>query len=105
MQEKGDCSTGRSADFERMIEAMRPLFWDTEPEKLDMTANSQYIISRLLSKGGMPGYIWVQKLYTEADIVEAIIKRRDMDPVMRNFMCERYRIPKEQLIQPAYRWR
>lgn len=99
-----DATRGRDAEFSQMLDKNRSLFWDTDPDALDMADNRLFIISRLLSKGGMPGYLWVTKHYCEADIVEAIIRRRDMDPIMRNFMAERYHIPKEQLVK-ARSWR
>ena len=90
--------------FEKMLSQFKSLFWDTDIEALDMTDNRQYIISRLLSMGGMPGYLWVTRYYSEEDIVEAIIHRRDMHPIMRNFMAEKYRIPKDKLVK-ARAWR
>ena len=94
----------RTETFEKMLSQFKPLFWDTDIGALDMTVNRQYIISRLLSMGGMPGYLWVTRHYSEEAIVEAIIQRRDMHPIMRNFMAERYHIPKDQLVK-ARTWR
>lgn len=104
MTEYGDAAKPQGAEFARMLEAHRALFWDADIQALDMWKNRAFIISRLLSKGGMPGYLWVTGHYPEADIVEAVIRRRDMDPIMRNFMAERYRIPKDRLVK-ARRWR
>lgn len=94
----------RNAEFVRMLEAHRALFWDTDTDALDMWQNRAFIISRLLSRGGMPGYLWVTAHYTEDAIVEAVIRRRDMNPIMRNFMAEKYHIPKDRLVR-AHPWR
>ena len=89
----------RSELFQTMLREMNPLFWDTQAAELNVDEHSDYIISRLLNMGGMRGYLWVQKLYTEDDIRGAVIRRRDMRPVVRNFMAARYGIPKDSLLK------
>lgn len=90
--------------FERMLSEMKPLFWDTRVEALDKERNAPYIISRLLNTGGMRGYIWVVDLFSEQQIVDTVRHRRDLRPIVRNFMAQRYHVPKEQLIRPE-NWR
>lgn len=94
----------RDDAFGRMLEEMKPLFWDTRVEALDRERNAPYIISRLLNMGGMRGYIWVVDLFTERQIVDAVCRRRDMKPVVRSFMARKYDIPGERLPRPE-RWR
>ena len=68
------------------------------------TVEPVLIIARLLNLGGMAGYCWTVDLYSERVIARAVIHRRDMHPIVRNFMAERYDIPKEQLVvAPAWR--
>lgn len=94
----------RPAAFSRMLAQMKDCFWDTDPGALDIDRNAPYIITRLLNMGGMAGYCWTVDLYPEAAIVQAVIHRRDMHPIVRNFMASRYHIPKEMLVQtPAWR--
>lgn len=104
MAEIHEVSREQEAGFAQMLNEYRSLFWDTDIDALDMKGNRLYIISRLLSKGGMPGYLWVTKHYSEADIIDAIIRRRDMDPIMRNFMAEKYHVPKDQMVK-SRQWR
>lgn len=92
-------SNQRRKLFQTMLGEMRPLFWDTQTEKLDVDEHSDYIIARLLNMGGMPGYLWVEKLFSEEAIRGAVIRRRDMKPVVRNFMAERYHIPRDSLLK------
>jgi len=99
MEEDKNVTERQDGAFEQMLIKFRPLFWDTDIDALDMTANGQYVISRLLSMGGMPGYLWVTRHFSEKDIVEAVIYRRDMNPIIRNYMAERYHIPKDQLVK------
>ncbi len=87
----------RGKAFERMLSEMKPLFWDTRIDALDMNRNAPYIISRLLNMGGMRGYIWVVDLFSEQQIVDAVSRRRDMKPVVRSFMARKFHIPRERL--------
>ena len=97
-------SQNRTKEFQKMLADMHPFFWDADITQLDMKENSAYIISRLLNMGGMPGYLWVQYLFTRDEIVQAVIHRRDMRPIVRNFMAAQYHIPAESLIKtPAWR--
>lgn len=97
-------SEQRPAAFQTMLKQMKPCFWDTDPSALDIDKNAPYIITRLLNMGGIAGYCWTVDLYSEDDIAQAVIHRRDMHPIVRNFMASRYHIPKEMLVQaPAWR--
>ena len=87
----------RESQFGRMLLEMKPLFWDTDIEALDEARNAPYIISRLLNMGGMRGYIWVTDLFSEAQIVDTVLHRRDMRPVVRSFMARKYGVPQERL--------
>ena len=94
----------RSAAFKTMLEEMKSCFWDADIGALDVDRNAPYIITRLLNMGGIAGYCWTVDLYSEDDIAQAVIHRRDMHPIVRNFMASRYHIPKELLVKtPAWR--
>ncbi|MBR1559660.1 MAG: hypothetical protein IJ646_05395 [Clostridia bacterium] len=94
----------RPAAFRKMLQEMKPCFWDADIDALDMDENAPYIITRLLNAGGMAGYCWTVDLYPESAIAYAVIHRRDMHPIVRNFMASRCHIPKEQLVNaPAWR--
>ena len=91
----------RERSFRNMLSANRALFWDTRIDALDRNANRCYIIARLLNLGGIPGLDWVEDNYSADEIADAVIHRRDLHPIVRNFMAERYHIPKERLNQGA----
>ena len=95
----------REEAFKRMLSEMKPLFWDTRIETLDMERNAAYIISRLLNMGGMPGFICVEKLYSREEIMDCAIRRRDLAPRVRNFLFGWYGIPRERMQPPARGWR
>ena len=90
--------------FRAMLKEMSALFWDAQPDALDMERNSDYIIARLLNLGGMRGFIWVQRLYGEESIRGAVVRRTDMRPAVREFMARMYDIPRDDL-RTATPWR
>ena len=94
----------RPRAFQTMLSEMKSFFWDTDIEALDMDQNAPYIISRLLNTGGMAGYCWVKGLYSDQAIIDAVIHRRNLRPIVRNFMAQQYHIPRESLVTaPAWR--
>ena len=44
------------------------LFWDTDPEKIDVQKNARYIIERILEFGRLNEVAWVFKQYSKDDI-------------------------------------
>ena len=50
----------------------KPVFWDTDCEKLDLEKNKLFIISRMYCKGGFPGIYWVEHHYSEEDIIDVM---------------------------------
>ena len=38
-------------------------FWDTNPEKIDLKANSRYVIERIMESGNMDAFEWIQRIY------------------------------------------
>lgn len=83
--------------FQNMLAEMKPIFWDTDTDALDQRRNAPYLISRLLNMGGMAGYCWVNDLFTPEEITWTVLHRRDLRPVVRNFMAQQYGIPRENL--------
>ncbi len=78
-------------------ESLRFCFWDTDIEKLDMEKNSDYIISRLYTRGGIRGIVFVHETYTDDEIIHAAKTRRDLNPIVANYLSERYGIPREDM--------
>ena len=48
--------------------AVNYLFWDCVPEKLDITGNREFIISRILEKGDIASLQWLFKNYNDEEI-------------------------------------
>lgn len=61
------------------------LFWDTNPEKIDLKKNARYVIEKVLEMGSLDALQWIQKLYPTKLIVEVLEVSRKITPKSRNF--------------------
>lgn len=61
------------------------LFWDADPESIDLKKNARYIIERVLELGGLDALQWIQRLYPTSLIVETLETSRKITPRSRNF--------------------
>ncbi|MEJ0103326.1 MAG: hypothetical protein WDO19_12525 [Bacteroidota bacterium] len=79
----------------------KSLFWDVNPEKLDWEKNKQFIIERVFVRGGMKPVVEIFRKYSLQEIINAVKKSRDLDPVTHNFCSNYFNIPKEQMYAPS----
>lgn len=81
----------------QLPEKFRQCFWDSDFEHLDTRENMAFIISRLYTKGGFPGIFWVDKTYSSQDIIYAAKTRRDLNPIVANYLRKKYNIKKNEM--------
>lgn len=79
-------------------EEFRHCFWDTDFDKLDLQANKNFIISRLYTHGGISGILWVHDTFTDNEVIDAARKRRDLNPIVANYLREKYSLDKEDMM-------
>lgn len=48
------------------------LFWDTDPQKLNLQAYSKYVIERVLELGNWQAFRWLQLVYPTKKIIEVL---------------------------------
>lgn len=73
---------------------LRPtLFWDTDPNKIDLKTNKRYVIERVLDRGRVEECKWLMSTYSPDDIKEVIARKRSqLDAKSRNFWSHFYGI-------------
>lgn len=64
---------------------LRHLFWDVEPAKIDVSANSRYIIDRMLELGDLEALNWLQKTYPSKKILESLFLSRSISERSKGF--------------------
>lgn len=77
--------------------SLYPAFWDTDLKALDMEKNKNFIICRLYVKGGMEGMFFAERNYSYYEIREAAKKRRDLNPIVANYLRQLYHLKKEEM--------
>ncbi len=81
----------------KMPEKFRELFWDADFDGLDLEGNKYYIIARLYTKGDFDAIAWVHHTYTDEDVKETARKRRALDPIVANYLRQKYGLKKEEM--------
>ena len=56
------------------------LFWDTDPEKIDVEKNAQYIIERILDFGRDEEVKWLKAHYDKSLVRNVVSKSRSIRP-------------------------
>jgi hypothetical protein len=64
---------------------LRPFFWDTEIEKIDIEKNRDYVIERILEVGDSAAVKWLFATYPQADIKRILVQSRTLSKKSRNF--------------------
>ena len=77
------------------------LFWDVDIEKMDIEKSRDFIIERVLNRGGMSDVKTLFKIYGDEKIIEAIKKSKNLDKVTHNFCSNYFDIPKELMHAPS----
>ena len=76
---------------------LKKYFWDTKFEELDIKKNKRYIISRLYCYGDLKAIRWVNNTYSREDIKKVAIKRRDLKPIVANYLRQQFNLKKEEM--------
>ncbi len=79
------------AEFEKF-------FWDTNFKSLDADRNKSVVIPRLFTKGGTRGKMWVERVYSAKEIAEVMKHCRNLNPIVANYVSQKYHIPKDEMI-------
>ena len=59
------------------------LFWDTNPKKIDVHKNAQYIIERVADFGNDKEARWVLNFYDKALLRKVVAKSRSIRPTTK----------------------
>lgn len=73
------------------------LFWDVDPETLDLVAHRTFIIERILTMGRPIEIRWLLSTYTESEIRDVVCRSRRLDRRTANFWAIHLEIPLEEV--------
>ena len=78
-------------------QTLKLIFWDCNADELNLEKNSSYIIARMYNYGGIEGRMWVQMYYDKDTIVKAACSRRDLDPIVANYLKKEWNLKKSEM--------
>jgi len=56
------------------------LFWDTDPEKLDIYKNAKYIIERIMDFGNDEEVRWMRRFYPKSLLMKVVRTSKVLQP-------------------------
>jgi hypothetical protein len=66
--------------MEKNEDIPRALFWDTDPDRLDLQKNKEYIIERTLEFGDNRAINWLFSVYSQNEIRKIVAESRRISP-------------------------
>ena len=75
----------------------RNLFWDCDPDLIDLKKNQRYVIERVLTRGFTEDFYILLKIYSTDEIKNALRKSKELDAKTLNFCCQFFNIPKNEM--------
>ena len=71
------------------------LFWDVDPETIDITQHFKYVVGRVLQAGTLQDWQILCRSFPLADIVESARQLRSLEPKALAFISIVGHVPKE----------
>ncbi len=78
-------------------ELLRPIFWDTDINNLDLDKHRGYTIERILQFGRSEHLKWLLRKFNQNDIIETVRNSSNIDRRTANFWSLLYKIPREEV--------
>lgn len=78
-------------------EFLRPLFWDTNFDRLRIPGHERYIIERVLEYGDVPEVRWMMQRFPREQIVETLRLSRGLSRKSARFWSLILDVPPEQM--------
>jgi hypothetical protein len=79
----------------------KTLFWDVDINEISVSVNKDFIIERVLVRGGMNDVKKIISLYTNEELISAIKKSKGLDKITHNFCANYFNIPKTAMHAPS----
>ncbi len=87
----------RSSEGERLPEFLRPLFWDTDFDRLRIPGHERYIIERILELGDAPDVRWMFQHFPRKQIVRTLKTTRALSQKSARFWAFILEVPPEEV--------
>lgn len=61
--------------MERWPADVARLFWDVEPESVDLRAHADYVMERVMTRGSLQAMRWLRSTYSTDDLADFLERR------------------------------
>ena len=72
------------------------LFWDIDPDTLDIDKHSRFIIERVLKKGSLDDWLYLKRIYSLDKIEKESLNLRSLDRKTLHFLSNYFGVDKTQ---------
>lgn len=86
-------------------EFLRPLFWDTNFDRLRVPGHERYIVERVLEYGDDEAIRWLWRTFGPATIADTVRQSRAISPNTANLWALLLDIPREEIACFSKRFR
>ncbi|MFI5307313.1 MAG: DUF6922 domain-containing protein [Polyangiales bacterium] len=56
-------------------EEVTRLFWDVDPESVDLAQHSNYVMERVMSRGGWAAMLWLRRVYSAEELADFLLRK------------------------------
>jgi len=76
------------------MEFNKGLFWDVQIDDLDLETHARFIIERVVSRGSLPDWHLLKKIYGKERIKHEVLRIRSLDRKTVSFLSAYYDVEK-----------
>src|SRR6266511_1602364 len=51
------------------------LFWDVDPHSIDLVRHRDYVLERVMSRGGWTAMVWLRRVYSKEDMADFLRRK------------------------------
>ncbi len=77
---------------------LKPIFWDTDINKLDILNYTKYTIERILQNGRMEHINWMFQIFSDDEIIDAVKNSLIIDRRTANYWALYYKIEMDEIV-------
>ena len=82
---------------QHLPEFLRPLFWDTNFDRLRIPGHERYIIERILELGDVPEVRWMMQQFTRQQVIQTLQTSRGISRKSARFWALVLNVPPEKV--------
>ncbi len=82
----------------RLPKSLYQYFWEVDPTKVNPQRSPEYVINRLLNRGGVEAVRWTRRQFPKEEIIQTLKIMRDFSSRSAFFWSSFYNIPEKEMI-------